>query len=344
MSQRQTGENWMLGLTLAASVALGLLLACVLVFPRLLYPPLPDRELTTLVPSERVTAQQAQDKLQNDARTTLLQGLGGTAVLLGVYFTFRQLRIARQGQVTERFTRAVDQLGSKSEDVQLGGIYALQQISRESREERSAIHEILASYVRTHAPWPRPQPRPDRRRIMGTLMLGQRAGFWKRSRDPYDTDPVNIEAVDRLRDRAPGVQAAMLVLGRRRGVPQSEPPLGLMGANLRRLRLSDTDIPGGANLADALFWRSTLVDAAFGGANLHRAKFGDVDLRQSFLDRTDLGKAYLRGADLRRANLRNADLSGADLRRANLRNADLSGANLDQINLTGAEANRDEVS
>src|SRR5690348_12266081 len=38
--------------------------------------------------------------VQNQVRTTLLQGLGGVALLLGAYFTWRQLRIAREGQIT----------------------------------------------------------------------------------------------------------------------------------------------------------------------------------------------------------------------------------------------------
>jgi hypothetical protein len=68
-------------------------------------------------------------KLQNDARTTLLQGLGGAAVLAGAATAYRQLRIAREGQVTERFTRAIDQLGNDNVDVRLGGIYALGRVS-----------------------------------------------------------------------------------------------------------------------------------------------------------------------------------------------------------------------
>jgi hypothetical protein len=37
----------------------------------------------------------------------------------------RQLEIAQHGQVTERFTRAIDQLGHENLDVRLGGIYTL---------------------------------------------------------------------------------------------------------------------------------------------------------------------------------------------------------------------------
>ncbi len=74
-----------------------------------------------------------QLKAENDVRTTLLQLLAGAALLTGAVFTGRtyilnrestnrQFALDRQGQVTERFTKAIDQLGSASLDVRLGGI------------------------------------------------------------------------------------------------------------------------------------------------------------------------------------------------------------------------------
>src|SRR6266487_7025301 len=51
-------------------------------------------------------------KAQNEVRTTLLQGLGGVVLLVGAFFTYRQLRTTREGQITERYTRAIDQLGT----------------------------------------------------------------------------------------------------------------------------------------------------------------------------------------------------------------------------------------
>jgi hypothetical protein len=67
-------------------------------------------------------------KAQNQVRTTLLQGFGGMVLLAGAYVTYRQLtnsreqlQIAQQGQITERFTRAIDQLGHAQLDVRLAG-------------------------------------------------------------------------------------------------------------------------------------------------------------------------------------------------------------------------------
>jgi hypothetical protein len=41
------------------------------------------------------------------------QILGGAALLSGLYSTWRTLQVNREGQITERFTRAIDQLGQR---------------------------------------------------------------------------------------------------------------------------------------------------------------------------------------------------------------------------------------
>jgi hypothetical protein len=40
--------------------------------------------------------------------------------------------VTLQGQASERFTRAIDQLGSDRHEVQLGGIYGLEQIVQQA--------------------------------------------------------------------------------------------------------------------------------------------------------------------------------------------------------------------
>jgi len=92
----------------------------------------------------------------NDIRTTLLQGLGGAALLVGVYFTWRQVQVAREGQLTDRFTSAVGQLGNQSIDVRLGGIYALERIAIDSKRDRQTAYEVLCAYIRQHAPFQPP--------------------------------------------------------------------------------------------------------------------------------------------------------------------------------------------
>src|SRR5437763_535594 len=57
-------------------------------------------------------------------RTALLAVFAGSLAAIGAIYTARPFALNRQGQITERFTRAVDQLGDDKLEVRLGGIYA----------------------------------------------------------------------------------------------------------------------------------------------------------------------------------------------------------------------------
>ncbi|MGI5353858.1 hypothetical protein ACQI4E_00855 [Streptomyces sp. CA-252508] len=61
-----------------------------------------------------------------------LPGLAAVAALLFTWVQVgrasKELRIAEQGQITSRFNAAIENLESKTLDVRLGGIYAMQRI------------------------------------------------------------------------------------------------------------------------------------------------------------------------------------------------------------------------
>jgi hypothetical protein len=65
----------------------------------------------------------------------------------------KNLAIAQDGQITERFTRAIEHLGSDKLEVRLGAIYALERIARDSERDHWPIMEILTAYVRENASW-----------------------------------------------------------------------------------------------------------------------------------------------------------------------------------------------
>lgn len=86
-------------------------------------------------------------------RTAILAMTAGAIAIVGLIYTARTFSLNRQSQITERFTRAVDQLGNQQIDIRLGGIYALERIapigaagSREpgSRDGRSASRKQFA--------------------------------------------------------------------------------------------------------------------------------------------------------------------------------------------------------
>jgi hypothetical protein len=58
-------------------------------------------------------------------RTALVAGLAGLAALGSLVMATRTYRLIQQGHITDRYTRAIEQLGSDKRDICLGGIYAL---------------------------------------------------------------------------------------------------------------------------------------------------------------------------------------------------------------------------
>jgi hypothetical protein len=106
--------------------------------------------------------------LVNEYRRTWAQIVGGFGLLLGLYFTWRRIEISqreleatRDQQVTERFTRAIDQLGASDDggepriEIRLGGIYALERIAGDSLamenypgRDYATVMEVLTAYVR----------------------------------------------------------------------------------------------------------------------------------------------------------------------------------------------------
>jgi uncharacterized protein YjbI with pentapeptide repeats len=314
--QRLTGFRW----PLAGLVALVVVLACVLVVPQWLV-------RWELGASARMLTPTDHAKAINDVRGTLLQGIGGAVLLLGAYFTYRQLQtgreqlqIAQQGQVTERFTRATDQLGHAEPNVRLGGIYALERIANDSPDDRTTITEVLTAFVRGHAPWP---PKSE-------------------AQPPADTP---IDQVQELQVRAPDIQAALTVLARRRLPPTRSGRLDLHGTDLRRARLDGANLQearlDGAQLQEANLDRAQLQEANLNsaqlrGANFFAANLQEVNLFAAHLQGAELNYAHLQGARLERAQLQGAKLVAAELQRANLSSAQLQGAKLDRAKLQEA--------
>jgi len=267
------------------------------------------------------------------AKKDLLQALGlimaGVAGAIGIYFTWRGQRITKdnlrltqkaqernqenteaqlknarqeldityQGQITERFTRAIDQLGNEKTEVRIGGIYALERIAKESKKHYWPIIEILASYLQTRA-----NP---------SLVSDEIEKISKSSWEEDDDDR-------RHQHPFPDAQAALYVLARRDHSldPEEED---------RFINLSSTDLRNadlrGANLEKARLRRVNLK-----GAILRDVAFEEAVLSGAHLEETKLERTTFTKANLRKAILREADLEDADFTEANLRSADLSGA------------------
>lgn len=206
-----------------------------------------------------ITDPLALAELENKFRATLAQIFGGIAILYGLYLTGRRISInekradiAENGQITERFTRAIDQLGSDKLEVRTGGIYSLGRIANESYEDYWPIMEILTSYIRKNSP----------------LDL-----------EKFDEElPIDIHA-------------CITILRRRRDYPFNDETyfFNLENTYLKKADLTYSNLYftnlSGANLSGANFSYAKLRMVIFMGTNLTGAKFWGTDLSgASFFD------------------------------------------------------------
>jgi uncharacterized protein YjbI with pentapeptide repeats len=278
---------------------------------------------------------------ENEARKTVAQILGGFFVLVSLYWSVQTLNLSREGQITDRFTKAIEQLGAvdgKSNpklEVRLGGIYALERISRDSERDYSVVMEILTTYVREYSP---------------AIKQDEQKG-------------PNQHQAPNLQHPSVDIQAILTVLGRReiKFPPATNLDLrrtNLAGADLSRMKgffssnLSGSNLSG-ADLSEADFGVSNLSESNLSGAHLRTANliganfsganFRAADCTTAQLTSANLKKADLGGADLIGADLGSADLGGADLRKANLDGASLTGADLGNADLRGAVITQKQV-
>jgi uncharacterized protein YjbI with pentapeptide repeats len=264
-------------------------------------------------PQRAIRLQQARDA----ARGRLLTLGAGLFAAGALVYTALNFRLSREGQVTDRYTKAIEQLGSDKLDVRIGGIYALERVAGDSARDHSVVMEVLAAFIRVH------------------------------SREQWPVLEPGDAAVPERRTR-PDVQAALTVIGRR-DATHDRLLIELDGAELYGAVLAV------ANLRGALFRGAHLEGANFDsahleGAYLWRAHLAGATFDYAHLDGTHLSGSDSRGASFRGAHLRYADVGnlnmqdgsrvmgrfdGADFSRADLRAA-LSGAQLHDANLSEA--------
>jgi hypothetical protein len=257
-----------------------------------------DKQLAQTRKSTKDQLAQAQDSI-NDQLAQARESQAETA------------RLTEQGQITERFTRAIEQLGASDDDgkkrleVRLGGIYALERTAVDSLamkispgRDYATIMEVLTAYVRENAPRLPTQQKPSA-----------------------------------------DIQAILDVLGRRE--VNNVPEKYRVYLDLSRTDLSGAVFGSGtrltkANFQNTNFLESNLADAKFWFAELHGATLVRANLQGAVLAHAELPGTWLYGADLRGADLAGVDLRDSDHFLADLRGAKLCLAKIDQERLEQA--------
>jgi len=87
-----------------------------------------------------------------NARVLVISVGGAIVVGTGLLYTARNYRLSRRGQVTDRFTIALERLGSSELYVRIGGIHALEHVMRDSPGHHNDVIEVLTQFIRGRAP------------------------------------------------------------------------------------------------------------------------------------------------------------------------------------------------
>ena len=228
----------------------------------------------------------------------------------------RQVGIAFQGLLNERYQKGAEMLGSSVLTVRMGGIYALQRLAEERPDDYHVqIVNLLCAFVR----------------------------------QPTASDLARDGRV------AMDVQEAMNAIVQLSQDGRQIEPLDLSGANLTGVNLEDANLSGaildgtnwgGASLAGVNLSDTSLINARFSAGRsdmeIHRANMRRADLTDAKLQDVHLVDVKLRCAYLDRADLSRARLIRTDMTRASLVGTVLNGARfvdvkgLDQQELTRA--------
>ncbi|WP_442946379.1 pentapeptide repeat-containing protein [Nostoc sp. 'Peltigera membranacea cyanobiont' 210A] len=209
-------------------------------------------------------------------------------------------KAAQDKQITERFAKAIEQLGNEKIETRLGAIYTLERIAKDSKDDHWTIMEVLTAFVRENAPLKKDEEQESPK---------------------ICTD----------------IQAALTVIGRRNCKNDLENQrLNLDNINIKRAQLKGANLQG-ADLREANLQKADLREANLQGTDLRKANLQGTDLRKANLQGAVLWQANLQEADLRKANLQGAFLWQANLQKAVLLEANLQGTDLTEANLQGAK-------
>lgn len=181
--------------------------------------------------------------------TAVIAAIGVYAVLGRMRIADKQAKTAEQGQVTERFSRAIEHLGAGDRlTVRLGGIYALERIAGDSSPDYDTVMEVLCSFVRER--------------------LAQFVAEFELDRErAYQVDATGEG--DEIPPLPADIQAALTVIGRCLPKPPRARKL-----DLRNLQLLHAKLRGdfrGADFRQTDFLKADLSGADLRGADLRWA-------------------------------------------------------------------------
>ncbi|MDY0361018.1 MAG: pentapeptide repeat-containing protein [Desulforegulaceae bacterium] len=217
-------------------------------------------------------------KKLSDIADILTKLFATCAVLIAAYIGWQRVEVHRAGQITDSFIRANEQLGAVTSEgkpqieTRLGGIYALEKIAKENKEEYfCVVFDILTAYVRLNSP----------NNNLGNIV-------------PLREDIlIIIEILKKTdlsfyyeRDKRINLTSSNLICS------------NFYGANLKKALFHNSD------LREAIFTNARLEGANFTDANLEKASLENARLEKAFFENTNLANTEFRRAKLHSAYMK----------------------------------------
>lgn len=273
-------------------------------------------------------------RLRSDQKTAVREGAIKLAAGVGAAFAVvlawgrlelskQQQELAEQSHYTERYTRAVDQLGSAEQQIKLGGIYALERLTKDSPADKRTIIEVLCAFIRSTTPTKQMRPSQHAALIVVTRSSGE-----------LDLDRADLSDVTLSKpifrtsslSRTNFSYAALLFADFKQCVADSAK---FEHASAQKALFD------GSSLHQTCFDHADLNGASFIGCELTKARFVNAELIGANLSRVIMKRAILNDAMIDGVCFDGADLSGAVLNATTVINSSFN----DEFQAAGAEVN-----
>jgi len=261
---------------------------------------------------------EARWTLELDARRTVIDWMVKAALVLPLAITAwltwrrvsaleKQTELAEDGQVTERFTRSIEHLGTDQVGIRLGGLFALEALAHDAPERMAAtVYEILVASLRE---WTRPQPGDDpkapiakQRRIgtdVETVLL-----ILRRQRHFFDT---HVESLPQGKDVGSGPHLIGTDLTR----------AWLVGADLRNATITEADFSHatitGTDFADATITSTSFTRATIAGTDFTDATINSTSFGRATIANTEYNGAMINSTGFGRATISRTYFEGAEI-------------------------------
>ncbi|WP_339382336.1 pentapeptide repeat-containing protein [Nostoc flagelliforme] len=316
---------------------------------------------------ENIAGFSNQEKIEyiNQALTTVAIIIGGLALIVNAYYTYRLSFGVNQSVLTkllyrtlawdnnivtdikntqetleeivpERFSKAIEQLGNEKIETRFAAIYALERIARDSHKDHWTIMEILAAFIRENAPV---NQKYEESQHSSKLPTDIQTALTVIGRRDSHKDPVN-QKLDLRNTDLSNADLTEANLSKAILVGANLQWVNFTRANLSEADLSITYLCGSifyeANLQKAILPEANLQGVVLRKANLSKAVLYDANLEGAILCDAKLEGAILCGANLEGAVLCDANLEGVNFEDSNLQDANLIGSNLQNAKLAGA--------